>query len=305
MILKSWQIAGLVNLLVGLGCGQIALARVILPHLDRQVKWSIAQSSSSMEINIDTPEKQELFDASLRLKTLLESGNPQQIRENIGLVEETLRLAEKTKNSRLIMNTSMLAGSLYATVYGENQKGINYLNRAAAIARSMKNPFGRNIEMICLIIVGMIQNQHNESQLALLSLSRASKLLQEGDGDISKAGKPIVLSMMGWAYNNSNNFSAGLELLDLALASLPEAEKILGLSQVSPGSPDMVNLPKIVAFWQKGVAYEKLGKPEKSLSLYNDALNFVKQLASKNPSDLFLASTLKQIQKSVDNLNRR
>ncbi|WP_414573604.1 tetratricopeptide repeat protein [Nostoc sp. CCY 9925] len=304
MSFKIWQIAIGISLLVGLNGSQVALANVESNSL-YQRKWLVADLSTDINdisIDIDTPEKEEWAKSFSELQPFLQKEN---FKDALPITEETIRIAEKTKDSTLITFSHGFAVGIYQEL-GQIQQAIKSCNSAISAVKLVRKSKGmRLIEIMLLVFLGELYNEQNDPKLALEALNTASNLLDKVDKNVANLINPVIkptlLSYMGWAYNNAQDFSRGLQLTEEALQSLPEAERVYkSISEntttlITPSQFLNTNYQRIVVLWQMGVAYEKLGSTEKACSVYKDTLSFVKQVPNSHVPRL--------VKKSIDDLN--
>jgi tetratricopeptide (TPR) repeat protein len=303
MSFKIWQIAIGISLVVGLNGSPVALANVEANSL-YQRKWLVADLSTDINdvnIDIDTPEKEEWAKSFSDLQPFLQNKN---FKDALPIAEETIRIAEKTKDSTLITFSHLSAFAIYQEL-GQIPQAIKSCNSAISAAKLVRKSKGmRLMEITFLVLVGGLYNEQNDPKLALEALNTASNLLDKVDKNVANLIKPVIkptlLSYMSWAYNNAQDFSRGLQLTEEALQSLPEAERVYKLigentTSIIPSQFLNTNYQRIVPLWQMGVAYEKLGKTEKSCSVYKDTLSFVKQVPDSHVPRL--------VKKSIDDLS--
>ncbi|MBN3909712.1 MAG: hypothetical protein HWQ35_25205 [Nostoc sp. NMS1] len=306
MSFKIWQIAVGISLVVGLNGSQVALANVESNTL-YQRKWLVADLSTDIndvnidDVNIDTPEKEEWAKSFSDLQSFLQKKN---FKDALPIAEETIRIAEKTKDTTLITFSHLSAFTIYQEL-GQIQQAIKSCNSAISAVKLVRKSKGmRLMEIPLLVLLGELYNEQNDPKLALEALNTASNLLDRVDKNVANLIKPVIkptlLSYMGWAYNNAQDFSRGLQLTEEALQSLTEAERVYKLisnntTSIIPSEFLNTNYQRIVPLWQMGVAYEKLGQTEKLCSVYKDTLNFVKQVPDSHVPRL--------VKKSIDDLS--
>jgi len=151
---------------------------------------------------------------------------------------------------------------------GQIQQAIKSCNSAISSAKLVRKSKGmRLMEIMLLVSLGELHNIQNDPKLALEALNAASNLLDKVDKNLANFiqpfFKPVLLSYMGWAYNNAQDFSRGLQLSEEALQSLPEAERAyqsVGENNMPMNISQFRIYSRIVPLWQMGVAYEKLGQ---------------------------------------------
>ncbi|MDZ8257929.1 hypothetical protein [Nostoc sp. ChiQUE01b] len=256
---------------------------------------------NDVNIDIDIPEKEKWVESFSGLQTFVQKEN---FKDALPIAEETIRIAEKTKDSTLITLSHFSAFAIYQEL-GQIQQATKSCNSAILAAKLVKKSKGmRLMEIMLLVSLGELYNEQNDPKLALEALNTASNLLNKVDKNIANLIKPVIkptlLSNMGWAYNNAQDFSRGLQLTEEALQSLPEAEQVYksireNTISIIPSQFLNTNYQRIVPLWQMGVAYEKLGSTEKSCSVYKDTLSFVKQVLNSH--------VLRLVKKSIDELS--
>jgi tetratricopeptide (TPR) repeat protein len=241
----------------------------------------IADASFEINFNIDTPDKHDWWNAFVNARMLIQQGKA---KEAMPDVQQAIRSAEAVGDNFMIWSSYLMAGVVYEELNDDSQV-LNSMNSALAAAKQMRGKQGKMMEFVSLFFMIPSQLQQNDAPSALKTLEAANKLLRKFDQTQAKAIKPAMLAWSAQAHNASGDYTSGLQLTEQALQALPEAEKAYKtLPQDTEDFLAKNTLPtvvKTIVFWQQGIAYEKLGQPEKSCSLYRDAIRLAEQDKSK------------------------